>query len=238
MTIKSRIGKFILPYSPVNRKTIEHIRFEFGAVVTRMLNVCSPVRRMRLRKFRAMDGAKANIGSGGEGNPDWINIDVRRHHKDQSLAWDIRRELPFHDGQLSAVFAEHVVEHLNFREDVPVLFKSVFRSLKTGGVFRIIVPDGGRWVRAYAQNTDELWSDLGCEELPSDMPTHMCMLNHVFHQDGEHQFAWDFETLKWALHQAGFSDVSQTSFGVSTVEGLAIDLPHHQKYSLYVEAVK
>ena len=40
------------------------------------------------------------------------------------------------------------------------------------------------------------------------------------------------------LRQAGFVDVQRCEFGRSAVEGLAIDLPNHAPYSLYVEAVK
>jgi len=32
----------------------------------------------------------------------------------------------------------------------------------------------------------------------------MTMINHVFHQGGEHQFAYDFEIIRWALNNAGF----------------------------------
>ena len=66
----------------------------------------------------------------------------------------------------------------------------------------------------------------------------MHVINHVFHQGGEHLFAYDFETLAWALQQAGFSTVNQMSYRTSRDPKLAIDQDNHAPYSLYVEAVK
>ena len=63
-------------------------------------------------------------------------------------------------------------------------------------------------------------------------------LNHQFHQEGEHLFGYDFETLSFALKKAGFSSVKRQAFKVSVDPDLAIDLPIHESYSLYVEAIK
>jgi hypothetical protein len=87
-------------------------------------------------------------------------------------------------------------------------------------------------------NDQARWASLGIGKLPADIPTSMAMLNHVFHQCGEHHFAYDFETLAWALRQAGFLDVRQCSFGESSDPLLAIDRQEHSNYSLYVEAKK
>jgi hypothetical protein len=62
------------------------------------------------------------------------------------------------------------------------------------------------------------------------------MVNHIFHQKGEHHFAYDFETLAWVLKQAGFEKVRKCSYRNSPDPELRIDQPNHQPYSLYVEA--
>ncbi|MEI9804116.1 MAG: hypothetical protein WDN48_06145 [Pseudolabrys sp.] len=105
---------------------------------------------------------------------------------------------------------------------------------------RIIVPDAERFVKAYASNDSELWRQLGWDmaDLPPDIYTPMHVVNHVFHQGGEHLFAYDFETMKWVLRQAGFATIARQSFGVSSDPGLAIDQENHRPYSLYVEAIK
>ena len=139
---------------------------------------------------------------------------------------------------MAMVFAEHVVEHLEFDEDVPRLFSESYRVLEPGGHLRIVVPDGEKWAKAYVSKDPKEWKALGFSQFPDDLPTPMAMLNHVFHQGGEHRFAWDYETMNYALRRAGFVNVYRRSFRESGVDELAIDLSHHAPYSLYVEAVK
>lgn len=238
MTLKQRLGKIIIPVLPVNRRTFNVLRFELNAALTRILVYLSP----RLRKIRhellQEKNLKVNLGSGGEGDSEWINLDIRRHHKDQTLPWDIRYSLPFEDNQVKMLLAEHVVEHLEFREDVPRLFKEAYRVLQPGGHFRIVVPNVEEWIKAYLSRDKAEWFRLGFAQFPSDMPTQMTLLNHVFHQEGEHLFGWDFETLEYTLRAAGFDLIYRRSFGDSGMKGLAIDLSHHAPYSLYVEGVK
>jgi predicted SAM-dependent methyltransferase len=127
---------------------------------------------------------------------------------------------------------------MDFRTDVPRFLKDAYRVLRPGGWIRIVVPDGGRWLRAYANGSASEWQSLGMDRLPDDMPTHMAMINHVFHQSGEHLFAYDWETMAYVLGQAGFGRIEQRTFGQTACDGLAVDQPHHAPYSLYVEAEK
>ena len=130
------------------------------------------------------------------------------------------------------------MEHLHFSIELPGVLADFYRLLQVGGVLRIIVPDGRRFAEAYVSNDPARWAALGYDTLPADMPTPMAMLNHVFHQGGEHHFAFDFETFEWALKRAGFSKVRRGAFASSVDPLLAIDRDEHALYSLYVEAVK
>jgi predicted SAM-dependent methyltransferase len=238
MSLKQQVGRRVIPALGVNGRTFGMLRFEVNAAITRVVGRMSPRARRARRAIAGQSHLKVNVGSGGEGSAGWINIDIGRHHRDQTLAWDIRRSLPFADGQVAMIRAEHVVEHLEFREDIPRFFAEARRVLEPGGHLRIVVPDGERWVRAYASGDQREWNALGCTRLPDDMPSRMSMLNHVFHQGGEHQFAWDFETMEYALRRAGFEKIYKRAFGESGVNELASDLERHALYSLYVEAVK
>ena len=55
-------------------------------------------------------------------------------------------------------------------------------------------------------------SSLDFQHLLDDLPTGMCLLNHVFHQKGEHLFGYDFETLEYLLVMCGFRDVTLSSY--------------------------
>jgi predicted SAM-dependent methyltransferase len=156
------------------------------------------------------------------------------------LCLDIRKRLPFTDGSASRVLAEHVLEHLDFATDALNVAREVWRVLEVGGRFRVIVPDCERHLRAYIQGSCEGWQELGWDlsAMPADIHTPMHIINHVFHQGGEHLFGYDFDTLELLLKKAGFSFVERCRFGESRDPRLAIDLDVHKAYSLYVDAVK
>ena len=238
MTIKQRFGKWLIPKLPFNRRTFDILRFELNAAVTTLLNVVS----IRIRRTRSelskQEHLNINLGSAAAGHSDWVNIDVSRQCKGLAFPYDIRRGLPFRDGQVARIFAEHIIEHIEFREDLPRLMRECRRVLEVGGRLRIIVPDAERWLHAYVTGDPQEWNDLGFPKLPSDMPTAMAMINHVFHQGGEHYFAYDYATLKWVLESAGFTTVSKMAYGVSQDQKICLDQLVHAKYSLYIEAQK
>ena len=186
-----------------------------------------------------MDGHLPGQAIGGRGLPDWVNIELVGM-RDTTLCLDVRRRLPLADNSVSRILAEHIVEHIDFREDIPAVFLDWHRVLQQGGVLRIVVPDARRYLQAYVDGTPGKWQELGwdVDNMPSDIHTSMHAVNHVFHQGGEHLFGYDFETLAWALRQAGFNAIEQVSYRVSRDPKLAIDQANHAPYSLYVEAVK
>jgi predicted SAM-dependent methyltransferase len=238
--IKQAIGRALIPNLPIGRRSFDILRYEFGCLARRVVNVFSPRYRARIRRLRAQNGISLNLGSGGKGLPGWINIDAR-WSADCYVACDIRRRLPLRDGQVMRLFAEHVVEHLDFRGDIPVVFGEFYRVLEPGGTVRIIVPDAGRFAEAYANLSREAaFQALGwdLDNLPRDIHTPMHVLNHIFHQSGEHLFGWDFDTMRLLLNQAGFTHVSRQQYRVSSDPELAIDQPVHRAYSLVVEARK
>jgi predicted SAM-dependent methyltransferase len=237
VTPKQRFGRWIARLLGLNWRTVRRLRFEAAAARARIGNAVSPRYYLRRRNLRGKRGLNVNIGSGGRGFDGWINLDLGGH-EDILFPWDIRRGFPFADGQVARLFAEHVIEHIEFREDLPNVLASILRVLQPGGRVRIVVPDCERYLDAYLARDAAKWSALGLPKLPHDMPTHMAMVNHVFHQEGEHFFGYDFETLAYVLRSAGFAEVRRQAFEVSEDALLCLDRPEHAPYSLYVEAVK
>jgi predicted SAM-dependent methyltransferase len=237
MNLKQAANWTLFHATPGSWRVFSTLRFEARAAYQRAVMALSPQHHRQIAALRKQTGLSINLGSGGKGKPGWVNTDLQAYRYDNGLPVDIRKPLPFASGSARRILAEHVIEHIDFHYEVPSVFAECYRVLEKGGVFRVIVPDLALYCHAYVNGGfKELGWDLA--NLPADIPTPMCILNHVFHQGGEHLFGWDWETMELCLKRAGFSQVVRSQFGVSLDHELAIDQENHKPYSLYVEAVK
>ncbi len=75
-------------------------------------------------------GMKVQFGCGEFRPEGWHNFDREV---------DVRRPLPFEDGAVEFILAEHVVEHVSHAEAIG-FFRECRRILKPGGVLRVAVP--------------------------------------------------------------------------------------------------
>ena len=105
-----------------------------------------------------------NIGCGSMFHPAWVNLDsnpvdpaVRR--------WDVRRGLPFGDGEVDACYASHVLEHLP-RDRALLLLAECRRALRSGGILRLVVPDLEAIARHYLRLLEE--ADHGSRAAEAD----------------------------------------------------------------------
>ena len=143
------------------------------------------------------------------------------------------------DGAADGIRAEHFVEHLEPREELPVFLAEAHRALRPGGVLRLIVPDAERYLRAYCRGDRQGFDELGVPDpLPDDLPTPLDVISHMFHQWHEHRWGYDFESLAHRLRLAGFAVVERAEYAKGRDWKLARDLAEHAPYSLYVDAVK
>jgi predicted SAM-dependent methyltransferase len=234
---RQAIGGVLYRMTPGSWRTFSLMRYEASAVVQRTKNALDPRHHLRVAQLRRQTGLSINLGAGPFGKEGWVNADLRVAG---TLHLDIRKPLPFADRSACRIFAEHVVEHLDFHHEVPSLLRECHRVLEPGGTLRVIVPDAGLFCRAYASGHFDAFTQLGwdLEHLPEDIPSAMGILNHVFHQGGEHLWGWDWLTMALTLRRAGFKHIQRQSFGVSVDPKLAIDQENHRPYSLYVEARK
>ena len=209
----------------------------------RMLTVRARSRNIH-RRFANQSDLLVNIGSGTRGQPGWINLDGFAG-PNVTCRVDIRRRLPFADGSVRGIFSEHSFEHLDYIEEVPRFLRECFRVLKPGGVTRIIVPDAGKYLCAYAHGGWEalaairpLYDQRNDHYFHFRYNTPMELINVVFRQGYEHKFAYDFETLSIVLRRSGFDKVIRQAYGTSIDPALAIDFEERASESLYVDAIK
>jgi hypothetical protein len=86
--------------------------------------------------------------------------------------------------------------------------------LDHGGSLRLIVPDLEKYVIAYARADYAFFQSfrfLGGAVEPLETKGAVC--NQMFRMGGSHKFAWDFETLRQAARDCGFSEVSRSAWG-------------------------
>ncbi len=229
-------GRWLSRFIP--RHTVLPFREELYAWRTRLNR-----KRVRKRYAGACD-LLVNLGAGKEGHAGWVNVDLYPY-AGINCVFDCRKELPFPDGSVRAIFCEHFFEHIDYTEEVPFFLSECRRVLKDGGVIRIIVPDAGAYLHAYCV---EGWDALRrLRPMTSDRTdlifehtyhTKMELINLVFRQGYEHKFAYDYETIEFLLYRYGFSCVQRMEFGRSRLPELAIDLVDRATESLYVEAIK
>ena len=219
---------------------VQQVANEIRLTIRRMLSA-----RSVRRKLISQRGGRVNIGCGDHPTQGWINLDVASHPG--VYFWDCRSGLPFSDGAVAAIYSEHFFEHLDLESEARPFLRECLRCLQPGGVLRIVVPDGGAYLRAYngpwetlakmrpLDRTANGWRD-GC--LGTVYQTKMQFMNAIFRQRYEHKYAYDDETLLLVMHEAGFRNVVAQQFGVSLDPKMAPDRKHRRMESLYVEGTK
>lgn len=138
---------------------------------------------------------RLHLGCGPVILPGWLNIDY--DHVDAEMHLNVLEGLPFEDGSVEFVFAEHFIEHFTLPQAL-VILGECHRVLRSGGVIRLSTPDLEWLVDAYYSRDTARWGALW-------QPATGCrILNEAFRSWG-HQFLYDRDELLGVLKEAGFS---------------------------------
>jgi predicted SAM-dependent methyltransferase len=192
-------------------------------------------RRRTLRRLRELadHDLLINVGCGPNAEAGWVNVDIARG-PGVDVVWDLRRGLPFRQESASAIFGEHVIEHLS-RGDGHRLLRECYRILQAGGVLRLSTPDAAKYLHSYAGDGEFLRHPNFSE--PIDAP--LDRINLMMRESGSHLWSYDAQSLLSALKRAGFSTVAERAFRVSSHPAMAkLDSEARAFESLYVEATK
>jgi len=150
---------------------------------------------------------------------------------------DIRKRLRFDDDSVTAILAEHVIEHVPFLQGFS-FFRECLRVLKPAGVLRIVFPDVGRFVSTYVDLRERL--QAGCIEFSPDalryadrlaerpdmalpkgppMARTRAAMTRMLTSWG-HQMAWSRDSAAGSLLAAGFSRVRWCDYGEGDLAGI------------------
>jgi SAM-dependent methyltransferase len=142
----------------------------------------------------------------------------------QFLYHDLALSLPLHDNAVDFIYSSHFFEHL-FKDDAANLLKACAQALKPGGIIRISIPDLAYAVLLYG---------LGKK---------IEMLEDYFFVSGKgsylarHKYMYDFDLIKTALEQAGFSGVTRCEYRQGKTPDVEM-LDVYPEVSLFVEATR
>ena len=124
---------------------------------------------------------------------------------------DIGNPLPFDDGCLDWVYAEHLIEHVPLPVAIHWLGE-VRRILAPGGLLRITTPDLAKYVEGYRAAQEggggfyaKHRRRLRMMRVGPAMPERKAfMFNQIFYLYG-HRWIYDLDELRYAVSEAGFA---------------------------------
>lgn len=137
---------------------------------------------------------------------------------------DATRRFRFPDATFEAVYASHVLEHLD-RDAAELCLREVHRVLRPGGIVRLAVPDLDAIVSHYDPADPDTFLD-GIYEGHSSRPG----------RGSHHRWQYNAGSLEALLRRVGFQEIERREFR----EGLCPDVDQIEirRWSLFVEAVR
>jgi len=188
-----------------------------------------------------------------------LNIDVggAKHRRDINGLWKIMdiqkgsdyiyninsgKKIKLKDNFVDNYYLSMVLEHV-----IPSLtlffLKELYRTLKSSGLMRIIVPDARIGIDWYLNNPKKI-KQKGNPSKPDYFPnTSLSNLFAWFYTNDRkeksgHSNAFDEETLNWYLKKAGFKDIRKMAYNKCSEIFKGKDYDRYKDYSIYVEVTK
>ena len=175
-----------------------------------------------------------NLGCGPQLIEDkfWVNADFFRSRskivKCNFWGLDLRYPLKCQDAVWDGIFTEHTLEHLYPRE-VRALLKELYRTMKSGAIIRIIVPN----LKHYLEFSSQQKENPAFEKFNSQ-----CEAIRRLTQDYFHHSLWDADLLISELERVGFVNAKEANYREGVMDELLKDQESRKWESLYVEARK
>ena len=153
-------------------------------------------------------------------------------------------KLPFKDNSVDYILMSHTLEHLDADDEtgIPFILKEIYRSLKSGGILKVVVPDFAWAVRTYIKNPKKLINTVypfKREFVPETPMGHLTSWIYDFDPRGiGHKIGFDDELLLYYLKQASFSKIQKLKWGEGSPAFQGMEDPRGKGWSIHMEATK
>ncbi|MHA2120008.1 MAG: class I SAM-dependent methyltransferase [Promethearchaeota archaeon] len=193
-----------------------------------------------------------NVNIGGTKNWKKINPKIRRQWKVMDIAGDpdykydlnSRKSFPINDKSVDNYYMSHTLEHIDKNNVIFVLLE-IRRTLKSGGLIRIVVPDIKMAIIYYIKGDTKLLSK-GVKGHAQDFypKTLLGKLLPYFHSTTKsgnekrtgHLTVFDSNTLIWYLAEANFNKIQLRDYSQKSEVFEGLDLQRYKSFSIYLEA--
>jgi hypothetical protein len=152
---------------------------------------------------------------------------------------DVRRGLPYRDGEVACIYSSHMIEHLARWQGL-ALVRECARVLEPGGLLRLATPDLSVVIDEYRAG-DRSESPTAADAFMSKLATYadrpggtLARVAHRLSTGAPHQWLYDNESLVLLLRDGGFGEPRIRGFRDSDLPDIA--LLEHRADSQFVEA--
>jgi SAM-dependent methyltransferase len=200
----------------------------------------------------SLSSQKLHLGCFDRVFPGWVNTDITPHifvSKIPVLPWvllklkkiqpeiyqkykegifqqikylELGKKFPWDNDIFEYVYISHVLEHL-YPEDTLNCISEVYRVMKTGGIFRIAVPDLDRMIGSYDPNQPEIF---------------LAEFFEATQRNSKNQHHWHYNenSLRKILGEIGFREVYKCEYKKGKIS--EIEVIENRPESLFIEAIK
>lgn len=130
---------------------------------------------------------------------------------------DIVKGLPLKANSVQGIFASHVLEHLSL-EDCELALSNTFSLLKSGGIFRLIVPNLKEIAMDYVNSSEPSASVVFMQQTLLGKSTSNKNFKSLLSDwlgNSHHLWMWDYSSLELSLKKNGFINIREAFFNDS-----------------------
>ena len=154
---------------------------------------------------------KLHFGCGKRKVEDWLNIDLM--NSDINIDFS-KKTLPFPAKHFDIILSQHVIEHLEIKNELEPIFREFNRILKDDAIMYLSCPCIKKIVKSYLEDEAKtlfLGRKKRFPEYSLNGYPYVQALNEIFYQYGYHKNLFDLNLLTFCLKKTGFSKIEEIS---------------------------